>query len=365
MQSIPLLLSPARHYFTAASHGTPAGEHEPRGCTLDRMRAFTLLTAFCAQMCCRTGDADARPADHALANIFLAASRGMLICYEDSDIAQPVPNSTLIRLAHASVLHCQGKNRQSRFLVGQALRLTVDMRLFDEELLKGLEPREAQIRRNLFWCLYTSDKSLSLLNNLPLTLYDHLADPTQLELASDGSMVRLLDGMGPKYQAPFEDRIRPAFDLSNRQWLLAGDIVRDLDVLSRLCPSSSPIPEGLSYVASSVTRNYTDFCSLLDVTPAWVQNPESHTAEGVDEEATAFQRRAFWAQHANLIVTMHCLKLILMVKAYRQGFAALMGFTENEELFALRNTEVACELVNDSARIPLSALRANGEAMVS
>lgn len=361
LESIPLLLPSARHRFTAT---LAAGESELQSVTLEDIRSYSLLTAFCAQILCRTRENDQLLGGQALSQVFFSCSRGMLLLFEDLDVSQPGLYSPIIRLLHSTVMHCLGKNRMSRFLVGQALRLTVDMRLFDEKSIEALTPQEAQLRRNIFWVMYSVDKSLSLLNNLPPTLYDRLTDPTQLELKPDGAPVRLLDGLGPQCHASFENQLRHAFDLTNKQWLLAGDIVRDLDLLSRLGKGSASEHDGLSALKKDVTLSYTAFCSLLDNTPQWVSDPESHATDGQTEEAINIQRSAFWAQHANLIVTYHCLKLILMVKAFKLGFAALLGLADNEELFALRNTEVACELVNDATRLPLQAFRVNGEAMV-
>ncbi|KAH6671558.1 hypothetical protein F5X68DRAFT_141421 [Plectosphaerella plurivora] len=370
LESVPLLLPTARHRFKNTLAPASTGEPASQSVTIEDIRAYSLLTAFCAQMLCRVQEDAQMRGNQAHAHVFLACSRGMLLFFEDHDVSQPGLYSPIIRMVHSSVFHCLGKNRMSRFLVGQALRLSVDMRLFDESSVETINAQEAQLRRNIFWIMYTVDKSLSMLNNLPPTLYDRLIDPAHLERNPDNTPVRLLDGLAEsRYHASYEAQLRQAFDLTNKQWLLAGDIVRDLDLINRLGSKSAsrgPAVEhdGLSALKKDVTRSYTGFCSLLDTTPQWVSEPDSHAPDGQSEEATKVQRLAFWSQHANLIVTYHCLKLILMVKAFKLGFAALLGLADNEELFALRNTEVAYELVNDAARIPLLAFRANGEAMV-
>lgn len=365
MRSIPLLLPAARHRFTNTATVASSGEAESQGVTLDDMRSYSLITALCAQMYCRT-PGETHPREHqSLAHLFLACSRGMLLIFEDMDVSQPGFYSPLIRIAHASAMHWMGKNRMSRFLLGQGLRLTLDMRMFEEASFEGLDHQQAQLRRNLFWIMYSADKSLAMLNNLPPTLYDRLTDPARLELNQDGSPVRLLDGLTEaRYQPSYECQLRHGFDLSNNQWLLAGDIFRDLDLLHRLAKGSASQNDGLSALKKDVTSSYTAFCSLLDSTPPWLSDPESHSADGQDEDVTKSQRQGFWSQHANLIVTYHCLKLILMVKALKLGFPGLLGLADDEDLLALRNTEVAGELVGDTAKIPLQAFRANGEAMV-
>lgn len=367
LQSIPLLLPTARDRFESTVDGAPSWNQETNEQALADMRAFTLLCAICAQsQAFRITSDGTSPRKQALASAFFTSSRAMLACCEDADVSQPDLCSPLIRVLHSAMLHFQGKNRMSRYLIGQALRLIVDMRLFEEKTYEKFNELESQMRRNMFWLMYTIDKSLALLNNLPPTLHEHLEDLTHVERAPNGDPIRLLDDVSsPKYQPPYEDHLRQAFNMVNRQWLLAGDMFRDLDLLASLSgKDAAEAGEGLSSLEKNLTSNYTAFCSLLDSAPSWLSNPESYTLEGQPEEVITPQRQGFWIQHANIIVNYHCLRLVLMVKAFKLGYIALMGLVPNEELFALRNTEIACELLHDTSRMPPQALQGNGEAMV-
>ncbi|KAF2017997.1 hypothetical protein BU24DRAFT_491055 [Aaosphaeria arxii CBS 175.79] len=364
LENIPLLLPSAESRFPAKSYrGSLHDEFSTE--VLEDMRAFALLCGICSMRAQSVLQHSSLVRHQALADALLSSSRAMLACCEDADVAQPSISSVVIRIFQSSALHFQGKNRMSRYMVGQALRLTIDMRLFDEKSYDGLGAEERQLRRNLFWLMHTMDKSMSLLNNLPPTLHVCLKDPAQVETNLDGTPVRLLDGIPwGQFNPTFERQLRVGFDLIMKQWLIAGNIHRDLDLLDSYASTPSAQSDGLLLLKSHVTQDWLAFCSLLDVLPHWIRDPSLNIADGQGEEAADAHREAHWIQHANLVVNYHSLKIILMAKAFKLRLVNLMGLTEDEGLFILRNTEIASELMHALEKMPLAALQGNGESLV-
>ncbi|KAL2676447.1 hypothetical protein Neosp_010205 [[Neocosmospora] mangrovei] len=325
------------------------------------MRAFTLVTSACANICSKVPASVFTPGS-TLVHHFLAASRGMLMCYEDQDVSHPESSSLSIRVFQAVALHTLGKIRLSW--------LALVMRLFDEASYSRLDQVESQLRKNVFWILYVSDKSASVLNNVPTTLHEAHLDGSLLTAVSadqDGDQPCLLeDADEPLYKAPYESQLHIGFRLSQRLWSLAADLLHDIRILSRLNYKTSPIsePPPTDSFQRGIIQSYMAFCSALDAMPPWLRDPESHAVQDAEQSATSFQRRTFWIQHANLLVTFHCLRLILLREASAQGLSALFGVTNNPDMLALRNTEISHELLTVVTSIPFEALQANGEPLV-
>jgi hypothetical protein len=157
-QHIRLLLPSSSHLFVPSN--------SPHGF---KMRAFTLLTSIYALISCRTQPSSVQARVDPLLVPFLAASRNMLSCCEDWDVSHADSSSLVIRTAHSAAFNHLGQTRKSWYVLGDALRLAMDMRLYDESSYKDLEPLEAKLRKNLFISLTMSDKSASVLNNPPLS----------------------------------------------------------------------------------------------------------------------------------------------------------------------------------------------------
>jgi len=416
----------------------------PGACLLHDMRAFALVTACCSHMLYAgpVGDdhddndnnASSSTRHHyhhhrqKTADAFLTASRDMLVHCEPADVACPDSVSLAIRVLQAAALHGQSRIRMAGYVIGQAVRLALDMRLHDEASLSCLPQensddvatsgalREPQLRRNLFWVLYAIDKSISLVGDLSspsLTLFP--GNPSRVEMQDDPDRppLRLLQGMDrpglhSPYTAAFENSLRPGFEICSRQWMLADSIVRMLDLLSSFGGRGSgnrPGDDGssagddeigsLGPLAARITADYISLCGLFDAAPSWVRDPHTFNAspsvasnmhpspavttttpthvDGDEDDDPRRRRRqqrltaaAYWSQHVNLLVTQHCLKMLVFVRAARYGLARVLGGVDGDErLIALRHVEVAAELVVGVERVPMEALRANGEALVS
>ncbi|KAH8735247.1 hypothetical protein BGZ61DRAFT_473857 [Ilyonectria robusta] len=359
-KNVRLLLPSSRHLFEHTATNTESvAETARRGAD---MRAFALLTAVCAIASCRSRRISTDlPMDATLAP-FLSASRHMLACFEDWDIAHADSSSLFIRSCHSGALHHLGQTRQSWYILGDALRLAIDMRLYDESSYHNLSPLETKLRKNIFISLSMSAKSASVLNNRPtifheICLNESVTTPTLLE-----DEFSLLDPGDSRYDQPYEKQLHVGFYLSYRLWTMATDILLDMKTLSRLYKRSGCDVPPQDPVQMGIMHSYMDFCGILDTLPPWLRGPDCHAAG--NEAATDYQRRTFWHQRANIVITFHCLRLILLRRAMEKGFCMLLGLTSNPDMLALRKIEIASDLAAAAASTPFEALHANGEPLV-
>lgn len=285
----------------------------------------------------------------------------MLSCCEDWDIGHADSSSLVIRTSHSAAFHHLGQTGKSWYVLGDALRLAMDMRLYDESSYVDLEPLEAKLRKNLFVSLTMSDKSASVLNSRPLVFHEMYLD----EAVSPVKIRDELSLIGPDekhYAATYEGQLHQGFYLAHRLWSVFTDIHVEMTALARLyqraacqVPSQDPVQTGIMGL-------YMDFCGILDQLPPWLRDPDVHNA--ANEATTLHQRQTFWHQRANIVLTYHCLRLVLLQRASEKGFCSLLGLTENPDMLALRKIEIASDLAVAATNTPFEALRANGEPLV-
>lgn len=330
--------------------------------SLLEMRSFSLLTALCSITCCVV-PASVWPAGNSLAWPFLQASRNMLACYQDIDIQTPDSSSIIVRYYQANALHALGKTRTSWHVMGEALRLAQEMRLFDEGVYQNVDAVEGQILRNVFWHMHSGDKSASILNNVPITLHQILLGST-ITTGFYGQQQTELINVRRYADAPdFEHKLYEGFNLCQRMWSTASNVLVDIQVLVHVHSRFNlDVPTG-DLTKAAITDSYLSFSRVIDDLPTWLRDPMS--VKSSDERSERSQRRAFWTQRANLLVTFHCLRLILLQKCAEHGLSSLLGLSDDETMLAFRKTEIASDLLNVAMGVPFEALQANGEPCVS
>ncbi|KAH7149827.1 hypothetical protein B0J13DRAFT_522912 [Dactylonectria estremocensis] len=357
-QNVRILLPSSRHLFEPIpGNATSVAETARRGAD---MRAFTLLTALCAMASCRSSRTSIE--SNASFVPFFTASRHMLACCEDWDISHADSSSLFIRSCHSAALHHMGLTRQSWYILGDAMRLAIDMRLYDEASYQNLSPLETKLRKNFFISVSMSDKSASVLNNRSLIFHEIcLNEPVTCPavLEDDFNLLASDDGY---YDKPYEKQLHEGFYLSYNLWTMATDLLLDMKTLSRLYKRSGCDVPPQDPVQVGIMNSYIAFCGILDTLPPWLRNPDRHTAE--TEEATNYQRQTFWHQRANIVITFHCLRLILLRRATERGLCSLLGLTSNPNMLALRKIEIASDLTAAAVNLPFEALQANGEPLV-
>ncbi|UPK99140.1 hypothetical protein LCI18_010075 [Fusarium solani-melongenae] len=332
-QECHLLLPTSRHLFDAITNFNQISSSQG-----SLMRTFAHLTAVFACICCRMPKNSNLDGREALITAFLEATRGMMACCEDWDVGHANSTSLVIRMYQSAAQHHLGKTRASWLMMGQAIRLALDMRLYDEVSYQDLDPLEDKLRRNVYGLLCVGDMSASILNNRPLAFHQICLDETYtpVELYNDFSLLSPESGLfGP----PYEQRFHQGFYLCHDLWKSATNILLDMKLLTQTLNSSGFQLCARDPSQQRIMQSYMSFCGLLDSLPAWLRDPARHIAG--NEIATAFQQRSFWYQRADLVVTFHCLRLVILRRAAQKGFCALLGLTDDLDMLALRKIEIA------------------------
>lgn len=238
-QHIDVLTPTSERLFapTSQPHAHEPGTSGVDPAQLETLRAFTLLTAICSKVCAQ---APRGLLDYgsALVQPFLTASRQTLATFEDYDVIRPDSRSLTIRGAQAATLHSLGQSRLSRYVLGQAFRLAVDMRLSDATSYAHLDSQEAQLRKNSYWVLYTSDKSSGMLASTTAMLHESPPRPTTKDSDvteeiedSESSVLLLGDFNYPFYDEPFERQLVKGISLARKVWFLGSDMSRNMNLL--------------------------------------------------------------------------------------------------------------------------------------
>jgi hypothetical protein len=135
------------------------------------MRAFAVLTAFCAAQSFLYAKS-ILPFGATVASRFLVAARSMLRKYKDDDRRDPDITSLQIRmLLSTSFEQDSGETGLAWHIVGEAGLIARRMRLYRESVLMQYAPLEAAVLRNVFWSVYTADASAECMQSRGLVLH--------------------------------------------------------------------------------------------------------------------------------------------------------------------------------------------------
>lgn len=338
--------------------------------SLRDMRSFALLASLCSIICAVMQGQLTSPYDLAMSEDFLSASRSMLSQYEDHDIEKPDSTSIVIRLFQSNTLHYFGRTRAAIHLLRTAWSVSLTLRLHNEvALVERAGPMEAQLLRNAFWSLYQADKSASVLNNVPAMMQEFcLNEPFTLAIESPNEPALLLRGSQTLTGSQrYEEQAMAGFRLCTELWKTGAEILLDMKLLvySRDRASMARGEDGRQNgYDTAIMHSYVSFCGILDNLPSWLRNPDSHDPSDEDV-ASSPQRRGFWASRANLLVTYHCLRLIVLCSAEEHGLCHLLGLTSDESILAIRKIKIAKDLLTFVRSVPFECLQANGEPCVS
>lgn len=328
---------------------------------LSHIRNWTLLTALCAATAFLL-PSSLFPERDLLGQHFLRASRDMLRNYQDIDIEQPEYSSLAVRYYHSNALHAVGKTMVSWHVLGEAVRLSQEMRLYDEQSYRDIDPLEAHLRRSIFWQIYTADKSAAILNDCPVALHE-ICLGIPLTVSYPGPPDQYLRPTLLSASAGYtESHVVTGFNLCQDLWARASGLLVKLDALMIL-QHSIESPTVSEHFREIVARDHLQFISTLDnlrsdVTPV--------TPATVESECAATQiDRAKDVQRTNLLVTFHCLRLVILQKFVKNGLSSLLGISEDPLALALRKTEIASDMIRTLSESPFESLQINGEPCVS
>ncbi|ATY59761.1 C6 transcription [Cordyceps militaris] len=326
--------------------------------------AFTLITAVCAEAAFLL-PADIFPSGDAVASVFLHASRGCLADYMEADLESPSASSITIRYFHSNCVHAAGKPKFSWHIFGEATRLAQVMRLHDETSYEGLYPVEAEMRRRVFWIVYMGDKSAAILNNRPITMHKYSFEcgvtatyPTGIEEESQTPVspnsVHSSEPASTKRQ-----KLILGFNANIRLWSAASDLLLALRVIQDQAKTSQD--GGLANTLSPPQREIIDplyiaFITSLDDLPSFLK---SHSFAPPTSKSETSQSNQFTIQCANLQVSMHCLRMVVV-----QKFEHLSYLTAGMEQTDLQKTDIVRDALRVIHEVPFWALQLNGEPYV-
>ena len=235
------------------------------------------------------------------------------------------------------------------------MRIVQDLRLHDEASLRDLPLVEAQIRRNVFWQLYTADKSAGVLNKRPFTLHEFSLDSMITTEHSSPYEQCLMDGRQEQITCICEQRLCFGYNLCQRVFASAFEVVLELSLHERDSrQGQSTIRAGRK---ERLTNLYLDFVGVLDDAPAWIQEPDS-----VERQS---HKRSLWIQRVNLLVSFHCLRMVVLDRFVALGLSTVLGVSDDPLMIDLRRTEVARDMLLFIQHTPFEAVKANGEHCVS
>ncbi|KAG5977249.1 hypothetical protein E4U55_006950 [Claviceps digitariae] len=325
---------------------------------------FTLITAVCAEAAFLLPK-ELFPEGEAVADLFLRASRDCLSSYLEADLESPNANSITIRYFHSNCFHAAGKPKFSWHIFGEATRLTQVMRLYEESSLEGLPAVEAEMRRRAFWIVYMGDKSAAILNNRPITMHKYSFDtgittayPTGLEarsssVGSESDVARPAESHGRNFITGFNANLK--------LWQAASDLIVQIRLfqdqvsiaLNADDQASKAVPEPERRRLDSL---FVDFITCMDDLPPFLH--ASYTcATAADSGTSVTEANQFMIQRANLQVSFHCLRMVIMQKFEDIAFAGA-------EQADLRKTEIVRDMLRVMHEAPFWSLQVNGEPYV-
>jgi hypothetical protein len=336
-------------FFFATANSVSVFESANSDETIRLMRGFTLLASLCASMSSVMPEsllAYGKLADR----LFLKASRDMLKLYEDFDLEYPDSTSLAIRFLQSSALqHITGRKGAAFHVFGQGTLLAQSMHLYDEQAIARDDPVESKLLRLNFWAAYSSDKGGQVLGTRPTVLHELLL-PTEISTSPYGdSFVALLDPNNPRYAEPFEANILVGFHLMPRLWSSAARLLVSLKAR-----------EPMARIADA----YFDFVGIIDGLPSWLQVSNLLPAPG-DTEANLFQKTCFWVQRCTLMMSFHCLRLVILQSCIEQSACGIMGLTDQPLAASMKKMEIIQEFLQTADDIPFVYHQIKGEPSVS
>jgi hypothetical protein len=320
------------------------------------MKAFTLLTATCASVASVVPES-LLSYGQALAEPCLKASRAMLKAFEDFDIEHPSATSIITRALHSTALQqITGKSAVAYHVLGQATLLVQTMHLYREEALRSHDALEAQLLRNVFWQLYAADKASACLGSRPFILHELLFDDELTLRPSGETMVPLMDTAGAWYEETLQGKLLVGFHLIPRLWSSAASLLFDLKAYGRRNEDVA--------IKARLTQDYMVFIGILDGLPHWLQ-ASNLIASSEDGEAARCQKTALWVQRCTIMVTYHCLRLVILQQCINSKAWEIMGLNGLALTLAMAKIGIIHDFVQTLDDIPFVYLQVKGEPTVS
>ncbi|KAH8888923.1 hypothetical protein GQ53DRAFT_870585 [Thozetella sp. PMI_491] len=323
--------------------------------TVGHLRAYSLLTALCAAVASIVPKSQLSQRE-TIVEPCLVASRNTLKIFEDFDVEHPTSSSLSTRIMHSIALQqITGKTGLAYYVLGQAALLAKNMHLHREESLKGLDDIEAQMLRNVFWHLYSSDQASICFLSRAFVFHDLLFDIEVSPRGVDETFVPLLDTTQPSYEKNYEKQLLSGWSVFLRLWLSAARLIFDL----RIARSQTEDPNR----KARLTQAFMVFMSVPDCLPVWLQASNLIT-DLSDGMAAQFQKCAFWVQRCSILVTFHCLRLIVLQQCVDSDLLDIMGLRNETLTLSMAKIGIAYDFIQILNDIPFIYLQVKGEPTV-
>lgn len=320
-----------------------------------RKRDFALVTALCASVASVMPDSMFPYPRNLLVKPFFNVSRDTLRSIEDYDLEHPNSASLAIRSLHSSALqHMTGKHRAAWHVQGQATLIALSLHLYSEQAVMRNEPLESQLLRHSFWQMYASDHVGASLRHRPCILHESLFHDDFTLLPFSEHPTSLLDPARPYYDEAFEEQLRIGFHLIGRVassaaklvfWIRKHGVVATEDDRGRLA------------------QWYLDFTGILDDMPHWLHASNLNPSHN-DSEAVQFHKRSFWVQRCTVMVTFHCLKLVILQQCIDSRLWDVVGLNNHPFALSMKKIEIVQDFLQTLDDIPFIYLQVKGEPNV-
>jgi hypothetical protein len=326
------------------------------------MRAFAVLTAFCAAQSFRYAKS-ALPFGGIVAPKFLVAARSMLHEYEDDDRRDPDVTSLQIRmLLSISFQQASGETGLAWHFVGEAGLIARRLRLYRESVLMQYTPLEAAMLRNVFWSLYTADASAECMQNRGVVLHEPLFD-AELNLLDGAGQIPLIEAdTSTSTVSLFEQQLSQSFHQIRRTWALAARLLRAIRAFGRTSHSIDPQLFSGTQQITALALMYSQFTAALDNMPRVLQPPVVFAQN--DSTVTEFERQCYISLRYRLLSAYHYAKLRATHECKNLGLASVVGLQDGEATLANEQVNVARDFIHNLQSVEFHFLEELGEPEV-
>ncbi|KAH6981452.1 hypothetical protein EDB80DRAFT_626068 [Ilyonectria destructans] len=276
-------------------------------------KSFMLLTSICAYTLAvlPTSISGASwSASQAFYRVFKKAQNA----YGLADIEYPSSSSVIIHLMHAAWHHVSGSSKASWYILGEAIRAALLMRLHDENTYEAMPFIESQLCRRAFWALYTGGQASCFLGGHPSifnkSLFWGVAVPRYPEEFGPEDRATVTQQNGRQHNIS----ILTGFNANQDLWQAAEDLLlaeRDGD---------SGTTATSDCTSRRLTTAYFKFCTVLDDLPTVLRfhNSVDATLEGFFFADQGNRRphvpQALATQRTNLHISYQYLKHFFLRK---------------------------------------------------
>ncbi|KAJ4218916.1 hypothetical protein NW759_008069 [Fusarium solani] len=357
----PSLWQSANQFFKEPQLEAAAGQD-----ALTSLRAYTLLSALCASIASIHRDAVIGPQTIAVSAAFYTASRETFQLYEDIDLEYPDSSSLSVRSLHSSAIQqLTGKSQLAHRVVGQARLLALDLRLYDEASLASYPPLEAQLLRNNFWHLLTSDHTAAALGTRPYLLHEALFDPGLTVNPYQQEPTPMLDYGRYENSPQLEKQVLDGFYMGCRMRHIAAKLMWALRSKSRDDRYEENDDSSISPV-SDLPDMWNEFSHILDdYNPTLPLKDGGNLASSQQAFIRQYQNETLFTQTTQLRIAMHALRMAILRHCIVYKVAGLLGPDwSDESLLVSRVVEGGRDFVSTLIELPVHHLQIMGEPWI-